>query len=121
MRVASAPMTATPNGLTILDEATGDHRTIAVRGELDLGTAKDLAAVLEGAAEGGVQRVTLDLHGVGFIDSSALRALVLSGRALAAAGCALEIGPRSEMVARVLAMTSLDQGNDAFQVLPAGD
>jgi anti-sigma B factor antagonist len=112
-------MTAAPNGLTIDDEIRGDHRTIAVRGELDLGTSKELATVLEGAAGGGVSRVTLDLHGVSFIDSSALRALVLSGRALAAAGCTLEIGPRSEMVARVLAMTSLDQGNDAFQVLPA--
>jgi hypothetical protein len=42
----------------------------------------------------------------------------MSGRALAAAGCTLEIGPRSEMVARVLTMTSLDEGNDAFRVLP---
>jgi anti-anti-sigma factor len=118
MRVASAPMTAAPNGLTIDDEVSGDHRSITVRGELDLGTSRDLATVLDGAAAGGVRRVTLDLHAVGFIDSSALRALVVSGRALAEAGCTLEIGPRSEMVGRILAMTSLDEGNDAFQVLP---
>ena len=53
-----------------------------------------------------------------FIDSSALRVLVLSGRALAQDGCELRIGPRSEMVGRVLAMTSLDEGGDAFVVLP---
>ena len=121
MRVASGPMTAAPHGLTIDDQVSGEHRAIAVRGELDLGTSRELATVLEGAASGGVHRVTLDLQGVGFIDSSALRALVVAGRALAAEGCTLQIGPRSEMVGRVLAMTSLDQGNDAFQVLPAGD
>jgi anti-sigma B factor antagonist len=110
-------MTTSPKGLTIDDEVSGDRRHIAVRGELDLSTSPDLAALLERAGDG-VNTVTLDLHGVGFIDSSALRALVVSGRALAAAGCTLEIGPRSEMVARVLTMTSLDEGNDAFTVLP---
>ena len=121
MRVASATMTAVPHGLSIDDEVDGEHRAISVRGELDLGTARELATVLEGASAGGVRRVTLDLQGVGFIDSSALRALVVAGRALAAEGCTLQIGPRSDMVGRVLAMTSLDQGNDAFQVLPADD
>lgn len=112
-------MSTVPGGLEIHDEANGDHRTVTVRGELDLGTSRELATTLEGATDGGVTRVTLDLSGVGFIDSSAIRALVTSGFALAEAGARLEIGPRSEMVARVLTMTSLDEGNDAFQVLPA--
>lgn len=111
-------MTTVPNGLTIQDEVTGERRSLTVRGELDLSTTPDLVAALERSAEGGVRTVTLDLHAVGFIDSSALRALVVSGRSLAAGGCTLEIGPRSDMVARVLAMTSLDEGNDAFHVLP---
>jgi anti-anti-sigma factor len=111
-------MTTAPKGLTIDNGVDGAVRTVTVRGELDLSTSPDLAAVLDQAAEGGVTSVILDLHAVGFIDSSALRALVVAGRALAAGGCQLQIGPRSEMVARVLSMTSLDQGNDAFQVLP---
>jgi anti-anti-sigma factor len=111
-------MTTAPKGLTIDNEVDGSHRTVTVRGELDLSTSPDLAAVLAQAAEGGVTTVTLDLHAVGFIDSSALRALVVAGRALAADGCALQIGPRSDMVGRVLSMTSLDEGNDAFKVLP---
>jgi anti-sigma B factor antagonist len=113
-------MTTAPKGLTIDNEVDGSHRSITVRGELDLSTSPELAAVLEHAADDGVTTVTLDLHAVGFIDSSALRALVVSGRSLGAAGCQLEIGPRSEMVARVLSMTSLDEGNDAFRVLPEG-
>jgi anti-sigma B factor antagonist len=111
-------MTTSPKGLTIDDAVEGDRRTISVRGELDLSTSPELTSVLEGAGGGDIRTITLDLHGVGFIDSSALRALVVSGRDLAAAGCRLEIGPRSEMVARVLTMTSLDEGNDAFTVLP---
>ena len=111
-------MNSTPKGLSIEDEVVGDRRTIVVRGELDLSTSPELATALEGAADGGTTTVTLDLQGVGFIDSSALRTIVMSGRALAAAGCTLEIGPRSDMVARVLTMTSLDEGNDAFRVLP---
>ncbi len=111
-------MSSTPKGLSIEHEVAGDRRTIVVRGELDLSTSPDLATALEGASEGGTHTVTLDLQGVGFIDSSALRTIVMSGRALTAAGCTLEIGPRSDMVARVLAMTSLDEGNDAFRVLP---
>lgn len=113
-------MTSTPKGISIEDEVAGDRRTIVVRGELDLSTSPELGSALDGASGDGVHTVTLDLQGVGFIDSSALRTIVMSGRTLAAAGCELEIGPRSEMVARVLSMTSLDEGNDAFRVLPEG-
>lgn len=113
-------MTSTPKGISIEHEVAGDQRTIVVRGELDLSTSPDLASALDGASGDGVHTVVLDLQGVGFIDSSALRAIVMSGRSLAAAGCGLEIGPRSEMVARVLSMTSLDEGNDAFTVRPEG-
>lgn len=116
---AGSTMTSTPKGISIDDEVVGDRRTIVVRGELDLSTSPDLAAALESAGDG-VRTVLLDLRDVGFIDSSALRTIVMSGRNLAAAGSALEIGPRSDMVARVLAMTSLDEGNDAFTVLPEG-
>jgi anti-anti-sigma factor len=113
-------MNSTPKGFSIEHEVAGDRRTIVVRGELDLSTSPELASALDGASSGGTQTVTLDLRGVGFIDSSALRTIVTSGRSLAASGCTLEIGPRSDMVARVLSMTSLDEGNDAFTVLPEG-
>lgn len=102
-------------------EDTEAGQVIFVRGELDLASAPNLSKVLGEAATGGDQPVTLDLSEVTFIDSSALRALVLAGRDLAAKGRTLQIGPRSEMVSRVLTMTSLDQHSDAFHVLPEGD
>jgi anti-anti-sigma factor len=102
-------------GLAIETEQQDDGVVLRVKGELDLSTTPQLSAAIDGSAAG---TVTLDLSGVSFIDSSALRVLVLSGRALTEANRTLQIGPRSEMVGRVLMMTNLDQGGDAFQVLP---
>ncbi len=113
-------MTGAPQGLAIETRENGDDLELRVTGELDLSTSPQLARALTEAGGGTATSITLDLGGVTFIDSSALRVLVLSGRALSQDGCELRIGPRSEMVARVLAMTSLDKGGDAFVVLPEG-
>ena len=104
-------------GLAIETEQQDDQVVLRVKGELDLSTTPQLSAAIDGTT-GGPDTVTLDLSGVSFIDSSALRVLVMSGRSLAEADRTLQIGPRSEMVGRVLTMTNLDQGGDAFQVLP---
>lgn len=110
-------MTPAPQGLAIETEQQGDEVVLHVKGELDLSTTPQLSAAIDdNAASAGT--VTLDLSGVSFIDSSALRVLVMSGRSLAESSRRLQIGPRSEMVGRVLTMTNLDQGGDAFHVLP---
>jgi anti-anti-sigma factor len=108
----------TPEDLELKAEDTDAGHVIHVRGELDLASAPLLSDALAAAAANGTLPVILDLSKVTFIDSSALRALVLAGRDLSERGRTLQIGPRSEMVSRVLAMTSLDQHTDAFQVLP---
>lgn len=111
-------MSSSAEDLDLKVEDTDSARVVRVSGELDLASAPQLSAVLAEAAAGADLPVLLDLAEVTFIDSSALRALVIAGRELAAAGRVLQIGPRSEMVTRVLSMTSLDQHTDAFQVLP---
>lgn len=111
-------MTPAPQGLAIETEQQGDDVVVRVKGELDLSTTPQLSAAIDGTADQPTTTVTLDLAGVSFIDSSALRVLVTTGRTLTERGRALRIGPRSDTVARVLAMTNLDQGGDAFQVLP---
>lgn len=109
---------SSPDDLDLKVEDTEAGQVIHVRGELDLASAPQLSAALSEAASQGTVPVILDLSAVTFIDSSALRALVLAGRELSENGRQLQIGPRSEMVTRVLTMTSLDQHTDAFQVLP---
>lgn len=105
------------DGLDItVDESEQGHR-VRVRGELDLATAPQLASCLSGDVGEGSLPVVLDLSEVTFIDSSALRTLVLSGRELSAAGRTLQIGPRSDRVTKVLEMTQLDQYTEAFEVL----
>ena len=113
-------MSTSGEDLDLKVEDTDSGQVVHIRGELDLASAPQLSAALAEAAatETSKRPVILDMAEVSFIDSSALRALVLAGRELAAAGRQLQIGPRSEMVARVLSMTSLDQHTEAFEVLP---
>ena len=111
-------MSSTPEALDITIEDTEAGHVIRVRGELDLATAPQLAAVLSEAAGQSTVPVVLDLGEVTFIDSSALRTLVLSGRELTGSGRKLQIGARSDRVAKVLEITQLDQYTEAFQVLP---
>jgi len=111
-------MSAASSGFAIDTRRAGDDETIVVRGELDLSTAPQLSSALTAAAATDAASVTLDLGGISFIDSSALRVLVTGGRELNAAGKALLIGPRSNVVTRVLAMTNLDSESESFKLLP---
>ena len=108
----------TPEDLDLRVEHTDAGPVIHLRGELDLASAPALSVSVTEAASNGADAVTLDLSGVTFIDSSALRTLVVAGRQLAQRGAALQIGPRSAVVARVLSMTRLDEQADSFRVLP---
>jgi anti-sigma B factor antagonist len=110
-------MPATPEGFTV--EVGGPDEgpsVITVRGELDMSTSPELAAAVSGAGSGST--VVLDLSQVTFLDSSALGALVAAGGELSEAGGRLQIGPRSEIVSRVLEITGLSEPSEAFDVLP---
>lgn len=90
---------------------------IRVRGELDMSSAPGLTDAISNAG-GQAPTVLLDLSDVSFLDSSAIGALVASGRDLAGTGGRLQIGPRSGIVTRVLEITGLAKPSDAFDVLP---
>ncbi len=90
---------------------------IQVRGELDMSAAPELTETI--GKVGDAATVLLDLSGVTFLDSSAIGALVGCGRELTEGGGRLQIGPRSDIVKRVLEITGLAEPSDAFDVLPA--
>lgn len=89
-----------PSPCTI--EFTGSH--VVVRGELDMSNEPELAAAFETARrpEGAV---VVDMSGVSFIDSSALRALVR----FHTAGEGLVVRHPSAPVSRLLQLTKLDE------------
>ena len=111
-------MSSTPAFTVEVDDPDGDRVSIRVKGELDLAATPTLTQAIVGAA--GSPRINLDLSGVTFLDSSAIGALVASGREVGEAGSRLEIGPRSDIVNRVLEITGLAESSEAFDVLPDG-
>lgn len=85
---------------------------LAVTGEVDLHTAPTLRSALDSAvAEAGSHGpdVVVDLSGVGFMDSTGLGELVGAHKALARGDGRLHLVPGSDRVARLLAITALDE------------
>ena len=110
---------SSPQGFTVeIDDQQGDAVSIRVKGELDMAATPGLTEAIVGATHGGT--ITLDLSGVTFLDSSAIGALVASGREVSEGGGRLQIGPRSDIVSRVLEITGLAEASEAFDVLPGG-
>ena len=100
---------SSPQGFTVeIDEPEGDRVLIRVKGELDMAAAPD-AHRGHRRRRRAAHASRLDLSGVTFLDSSAIGALVASGREVGEAGSRLEIGPRSDIVTRVLEITGLGE------------
>ncbi|MDR1999418.1 MAG: STAS domain-containing protein [Frankiaceae bacterium] len=90
------------------DVTPGDPAVVVLAGELDLADAPAMSARLQAAAEP-TGRVIVDLHGVTFIDSTAIGALVGVRRALHERGGAMVLRRPSRAVARLLELTALDR------------
>jgi anti-sigma B factor antagonist len=94
-----------------LDLQTKHDGTVAVvapTGELDLSGAAVLQAELERVeAEPGLGTVVLDLRGLGFMDSSGLRALALAALRLHGAGRRFALVPGAAQVMRVFDITRM--------------
>lgn len=93
-----------PNGVLVVAE-----------GELDLVGAPALAAALPAAGD---SMVVVDLGGVGFMDSSGLRALLEARQACLDAGRPFAIARPSDAVVRVLELVDLTR---EFEVVETSD
>jgi anti-anti-sigma factor len=107
---------STPPVFAVEVDSGVDPVVVRVRGELDLSTAPSLLQALEEAAPESAT-VVVDLRDVGFLDSSAIGALLRAGRARTAGGGRLQIGSRSAAVDRVLEVTGLTESSEAFELL----
>ncbi|HEX2046955.1 MAG TPA: STAS domain-containing protein [Acidimicrobiales bacterium] len=90
--------------------ASVDHReaVVAVNGELDMATAPELSQSLAGVLDQHPRRLTLELGGLEFIDSTGLTLLVRTSKELKEHEGALELAHPTPPVRRVLEIVGLD-------------
>jgi anti-sigma B factor antagonist len=100
------PDDRSPLELTVAE--ADDGIAVSVRGEVDIHTCAELEKTLTELADRGIRRITVDLSGVAFIDSSGLRALVVGHKALQGQGGTLVVANPSATTARLLEVTGLD-------------
>jgi anti-sigma B factor antagonist len=86
---------------------------IVAEGELDLVGAPALAAALP---DGGADAVIIDMAGVGFMDSSGLRALLDARQTSLEAGRSFAIARPSPAVVRVLELVDLAREFEVVEV-----
>lgn len=96
--------------LNVSSRSHDDHATVTVSGEIDLYTAprlhSELAAVISRAAPD--SRVTVDLSGVDFCDSTGMNVLLTSLRQANDRGIGFELATPRPAVKKILQVTGLD-------------
>jgi anti-sigma B factor antagonist len=81
--------------------------SVLVRGEVDIGSASQLEAVLDDVIEKGALLVVLELEHVDFLDSSGLRVILAAANELKERDGSLVIGGASTAVLSVLEITGV--------------
>jgi anti-anti-sigma factor len=104
MSMLHAAVTAGPSGPVMV-----------LAGEADLTTAAELNQLLAAQLDGGTTRLTVDLPGLRFADSAAIRELLRAHRAITQRGGALELTRMQLVVAKLLSLLGVDQ------ILPVRD
>ena len=90
----------------------GEHRLITVKGEIDMASAPGLQ---EAITEDPSTVVLVDLSGVGFMDSTGLRSLLISRDHLADGGGTLRLVYEDGPVQRIIDLTGLADRFEIFE------
>lgn len=93
--------------LTVRDEWDGNVATVTVEGEIDTTTAGALSDCLSSVVAKNPARLILDLAAVGFLDSSAVHAVVQARHALPGE-CPVVLRSPPRQARRVFELTGLD-------------
>ena len=94
--------------LTVKTNATDGRCVLLVDGEVDVSNAPELRAALEDSMSNAPAGVTVDLHEVGYIDSTGIGVLVGAAHRASEAGIAFAVERPQRNVARVLSMLGVD-------------
>ncbi len=95
--------------LDISVEAGESGVVVRLSGEADLSVAGQLGDALNGQISGGARHLTVDLSGLRFADSAAIRTLIEAHLALDRLGGTLELAGLRPEVARTLSLLGVDQ------------
>jgi anti-anti-sigma factor len=95
--------------LSLETSLTGRTAVIALAGELDLAGAAALEHELAGVEAGAV---VVDLRGLGFMDSSGLRALAVAAQRAQRAGRRFALVPGASQIMRVFDITRMRERLD---------
>ena len=108
-QAAGAPKRLSLSTCTVDVETRPNNVVVTVIGELDMGDADRVGDVLSEAAGSGRPIVRVDLSGLTFADSSAIKALLLGAKAADDSGVTYEIVNPHGSVRRLLGVTGLDE------------
>ena len=102
-------MEANPEELTIRHHVDGEALVVEVSGEIDLHTASEMQRTVDRLSPFPYP-VVLDLGGVGFIDSTGIRALLaINNRATETTGEPVTITNATDGTRRLLELTGIDK------------
>jgi anti-sigma B factor antagonist len=90
-------------------EAGESGPVVMLAGEADMVGAGQLDALITRQLAGGTWQLTIDVSGLRFADSAAIRVLALAARTLTERGGSLVLLDPQPSVARVLALLGVDQ------------
>jgi anti-sigma B factor antagonist len=94
-------------GLAVQELASDGHRTLVLRGDLDIASVPVFDAAFERTRLTDPTALTLDLSDLAFIDSSGLAAIILAGKHCEREGCQLALVRGPTGVQRLFELTGL--------------
>jgi anti-anti-sigma factor len=105
---------------TLESERLGDNVVVSVVGELDVFNASEITAAIEAAIPSDVHGAVIDLTGVGFLDSTAIRKLFgLTGRLRERRQRVLIVTPGGSTVLRTLQLVEFSRAAPLHDSLEA--
>jgi anti-sigma B factor antagonist len=105
--LASAPVRQTLSSCTVDVEMWPSSVVITVIGELDMADGERVGQILIDAAEAGKPIIRLELAGLTFADSSAVKAILVGAQAAEDRGVSYELINPHDRVRRLLEVTGL--------------
>ena len=107
--LTSVPFSPELSSCTVDVETTASYVVVTVVGELDMADADQVAQVLVEAANAGRPILRVELSGLTFADSSAIKAIILGAKAAEEHGVTYELVNPHGRVQRLLQVTGLNK------------